>query len=572
LTSEPDRFAEYYGRLEGVDARRKAGDVEGARAAMKRLLSIYDKIPADSCARALESLDREFLQDATENPDRTELKVAVDKVAVGLLEMEAAFIRIQVELGDLEATRALIQKGVARLDQIEDVPMASLLLAHYGGELCRAGDPETGRKLIDRGHRELLEIKDEKARPVYFRLLFTLFAHAGQIDSALALLPNLQPAWLEREMSEMIESLADPDSLGPWADFGKVSISIGDPMLVLKNPAQARTTLLRIAEALGGVDNAKVRARLLAIVARLQAVAGDFDGALATANLIPELKRSDYPGPRDGFYDSVRPTAFALVASQLVEAGQQDRALTTFETALKLADAIEPVEERLIAQIAIARELATCGHQAEALELAAGVVPVVSEQTEPRRSRLLGTIADVQTKAGGTDAAWSTIDRIRSWPGVEKASAVIHVAHAEEKAGHLSKADELRRRGLAALASAPAEPDPPADRVLRPTAIGRGFFLDHDTELDPGMVRYDRTRMITTIKVKLGLIDELKADAASLNAFQKGQMLSDAATQLAWKGDYEAAMKMIESIESENGRLSAFNSIAHGLKSETRTR
>ena len=59
------------------------------------------------------------------------------------------------------------------------------------------------------------------------------------------------------------------------------------------------------------------------MLAHLQAKAGDFAGATATAESIPTIKRYDYPGPSDGYYDALKPGMLAIVAQFEFAAGEK---------------------------------------------------------------------------------------------------------------------------------------------------------------------------------------------------------------------------------------------------------
>ena len=66
-----------------------------------------------------------------------------------------------------------------------------------------------------------------------------------------------------------------------------------------------------------------IQARTLSMLAHLQAKAGDFAGAFGTAKSIPTIKREDFPGPSDGFYDAIKPSTLAIIADLQYQSGEK---------------------------------------------------------------------------------------------------------------------------------------------------------------------------------------------------------------------------------------------------------
>ena len=210
-------------------------------------------------------------------------------------------------------------------------------------------------------------------------------------------------------LGEILEGLSNDDHTGGALDFGGISIKIGDPWFTPKDPARARVVLPKVAAAARASGDVKVQARTLATIAHLQARAGDYPGALATARSIPDLKRSDFPGPSDGFYDAVKPVTFALIAGVQAKAGDHPAAVATLGEAEGLARTIAAADQKLVAQIAIARKQAECGRRDAAKAIVAEAIPLALAQAEPRRSRVLSSLAEAQAQAG--DEAGAAHDR-----------------------------------------------------------------------------------------------------------------------------------------------------------------
>ena len=188
-------------------------------------------------------------------------------------------------------------------------------------------------------------------------------SEAGELDQALALVREMTPRAQRAALAELLVEMSTDDHRGAWFDPAGIAIKIGEPSAHPKDPAAARVILPKIAAAARASGDAKVQARTLATVAHLQARAGDFAGALATARSIPELKRSDFPGPSDGFYDAIKPVTFALIAGAQAEAGDRSAAAATLGEAEALARAVAAEDQKLIAQIVIAQKDVTCGRR-----------------------------------------------------------------------------------------------------------------------------------------------------------------------------------------------------------------
>ena len=283
-----------------------------------------------------------------------------------------------------------------------------------------------------------------------------------------------------RSFGEILEGLSDrrPHRRLVSTSAG-IDIKIGDAVAEPQGPGRAPASSCRRSPPRRGPSgDAKVQARTLAIVAHLQARAGDFAGALATARSIPDLKRSDFPGPSDGFYDAVKPVTFALIAGVQAEAGDQSGRRRHARRGGgprprrrgRGPEAHRPDRDRPEADVA-------CGRRDAAKAIVAEAIPLALTQPEPRRSRVLTMLAEAQVQAGDADGALRTIDAIRDYPGLEKARALSVLARRHEEAGDATASEGLLRRAVACLeAKAPEKPLPgkviDAERV-RPRHLHR---------------------------------------------------------------------------------------------------
>jgi hypothetical protein len=383
------------------------------------------------------------------------------------------------------------------------------------------------------------------------------FAQVGDVDQQLALAQQAMPRARQAVLREILEALANDDHTGNALDFGGIRIQIGGPWLSPKDPTQARIVLPKVAAAARASGDVKAEARTLATIAHLQARAGDFAGALATARSIPALKRSDLPGPSDGFYDAVKPAALAMIAGVQAKAGDRSGAAAMFAEAEGLARVVAAEDQRLVAQIVIAQQQVACGRRDAAKAVIAGAIPLALAQPEPRRSRVLTMLAEAQMQAGDEAGALRTIDAIRDYPGLEKVRAMQILARRCEESGDANAAEAMKRRAVACLeAKAPDKPLPgPAMQV---SAIGRETFLDYDLELGPKWLEFQRESVLAALRIELGDVVGAIRSARALPAPRSGHALARLASDLARRGDITAAMDLAASIESPDARLSAF--------------
>jgi hypothetical protein len=480
----------------------------------------------------------------------------VAEVSVGLIDEYIA-------LGDMDRARALIHRLVKYVGPPQG-PAKSAFIAAFGGHLAKAGDPEGGRDLIKRARQAALALPDPRARALALPIVAESMFEAGEAAEALTLVQELTPQEQSGAIRRILDKIATDERGFAWLDAAGIAIKIGDPSLRPKEPAAARLALPKIAAAVRASSDAKVQARTLAIVAHLQARAGDFPGALTTARSIPNLKRSDFPGPSDGFYDAVKPVTFALIAGVQDEAGDRSGAVATLAEAEALARAVAAEDQKLIARIAIAERNAACGRSDAARAVVADALPLALTQPEPRRSRVLTMLAAAQVQAGDAAGALRTIDSIREYPGLEKARALSFLARRHEEAGDAKASERLLFRATACLeAKAPEKPLP--GKVLTVNAFGRDTFIDFDLEFNPGLIAFQRESMLQSIRTRSGDAGAAIRAARALPPARRDTALSLIVGDVAHSGDLARAMDLAASIESPDARLSAFVQLAFAI-------
>jgi tetratricopeptide (TPR) repeat protein len=546
---------------ESAGLRREAGDLDGARTVLDRAVRHLDILDHGAIRGAIERVGKE-MDEALAKPAEGPRRLS-DEEAAFISEASVVLIDQYVALGDMAAARAQIHRLLEAVGPPKG-PMKTAVIGILGGYLIKAGDPAGGRDLIGQARRAALELTNAEARAFALRGMMKALSEAGEIDQQLALAREATPRAQQAILGEVLDGLANDDHTAGWLDFGGISIKIGTPSLAPKDPARARVALPKVAAAARASGDVKVQARTLATIAHLQARAGDFPGALGTARSIPELKRSDFPGPSDGFYDAVRPVAFALIAGRQAEAGDRPAAAATLAEAEGLARAIAAEDQKLVAQIVIAQKQAACGRRDAARAVIAEAVPLALSQPEPRRSRALTMLSEAQASADDADGALKTIGAIRAYPGLEKARALSSLARRFEEAGDAKRSDELLRRATASLEwRGPERPLP--GKVMMLDGIGRDTFIDCDLELRPEMTAFHRRLMLQGFRTRRGEVDAAIREAMAVPPPGRDFALSQLVGNVARNGDVARAMDLAESIESPNARIQAFVALASAI-------
>ena len=214
-----------------------------------------------------------------------------------------------------------------------------------------------------------------------------MLAEIGELDEAFALVKSGDPADQATAIGQILENYTDFDTARTvYNDAGGIKILIGAPARRLKSPEAARRDLPKIALFVKELTSTLARARTLSAVAHLQAKAGDFVGAIASAESIPDIRRKDFAGPSDGFYDAVRPATLAFVAGEQAAAGDEPSAALTFGRALAEARSVETPAEKVVAFIVIAQQQAGANRKAAALATVGEAPP---NGTRPSRAETI---------------------------------------------------------------------------------------------------------------------------------------------------------------------------------------
>ncbi|WP_165223037.1 M56 family metallopeptidase [Aquisphaera insulae] len=555
--------------VESIEVRRDAGDLKGARAAFKRMTADFrvldDKVVRSAFEKVSNEIDTNLIASKDESPHQLS-----DEEAGFVAEMWPYMIEQAIVLGETTFARSLIHQAVEALGPPQG-PTKIVCLGTLGGYLMKAGDPTGGRQLIEKSRKAARGIWMPRPRAFAMSHLAEAMFTAGEVDEAIAMVRDLRPEDQQRVSLRMLDELAQDGFRAVMFDPGGMNPRIGDPWRHPKDPARVREGLPRIAEAVRAFPDVKARARTLISVAHLQARVGDFAGALATADAIPNLHRADFPGPSDGYYDAIRPAAFALIAAAMNDAGDQAAAASTFAKAEALARGVSDDGQKLIAQIMVAGQEAASRRDA-ALALTAEAIAVALKQPEPRRSRALSMLAEVQVNADDVSAAERTIEAIRDTPGLEKSRAQSVVIHHLDKKGDKAAAASLARRALTMLeAKVPEVPKSSPRKGTTELAINPNTFFDFDKELEPAMVLFSRATTLEQFRAQAQDATTTIRQAKELPAPRRETALKTVALRFASSGNHAEALDAVRAIDSPAGRMAAFMSLAYSIPESRRT-
>ena len=541
--------------------QRQAGDLAGARVSLGRAARIVESYKSDVAARD----ESERGGNAQHQGDSQEVSAA-DRCELFLyLAEELTAVR------DPDLARALCGRTITAIQPQKDV-QKPIILAGIAGTLFKARDVSGARDAIKQARDAAAGLSEEKDKEGPMPSIAHAMVEIGDLDGSMALLRTLRKSDRQTAISRILESLADDNFKGAWYDPGGIKIVIGAEMMDVKNPAMARQVLPKLAQVVRLSDDRLAQARLLSRIASLQANAGDFAGARQTVDSIPDVKRADFPGPSDGFFDAIKPSILAMIAQHQFAAGDKTGASQCLRRAIALAWAIETVEEKIVAQIVITEKHIACGDRGGARDLLKEAIPFALIQAEPLRSRSLAMFVDCQAKAVDPDGAVETAAAIRDYPGPEKRRALHSLADWYEKAGdHKTSQSFLQQCLRIAEAKAPANPQPlgfppPAGKVNAQLSISARSFVDYEHETDPKLIEFQNETASLFLHAQLGDQEGALRMARAKQGPMRNVTLSNLAGQLARGGDVTGAMKLASTFETAEERLTAVQVIACAVR------
>jgi beta-lactamase regulating signal transducer with metallopeptidase domain len=535
--------------------QREAGDIAGARASLDRITKLVESLNNGSKVEELIQLT------ATDQPRR-------QKYEVNPFMRSQLFVLIAEErmaLGESDEARALCRRALAAIQPQKDILKPVALTATAIG-LNKAGDRAGAREVIEQARRVASEFTQREDKEGATAFVAETLAEIGDLDGALTLARTLGKHGRNSAFRSVVKTYAEEVYGDVGLTLGGIKIMLGAESMNVNDRTTTRQVMPKIARAVRESGDALFQARTLATIAHLQAKAGDFAGARHTIDSIPTIKRSEFPGVSDGFYDAIKPGILALMARLEFDAADKAGASMGLRRALSLSRAIEAPDQKIVAQIVIARTEIECGDHDNARTLLNEVIPFALGQPEPLRSRSLATVVENQVKLGDIVGAKKSAGEIRDYPGLEKQLALNALADWYEKAGDIAASQALLREALHCM-EAKAPPDAKSRMgKVRTQPMSAGMFRDFECEFGTEWTERIRQRDALTLHSKLGEIDEAIRMARTMPGERRQEALSSVARDLARKGDVTGALRLAEGFETSQERLWAFEAIASAVQ------
>jgi beta-lactamase regulating signal transducer with metallopeptidase domain len=536
--------------------QREAEDLPAARATLDRLTELVDSLEATPIPEEL----YQFKEGDKPERNKEELGAVIRDELVLIVANE------RLALGDRDEALALYRRAATR-SHLQNGSFKPMVMAEVGRGLYKSGDLTGGRDLISQARTAAGELTEQESKERAMSHVASAMAETGDLDGALNLVRFLGNNGRQAGIRRIIETLTENKGDRPWLVIGGIKITIGADSLMLKDKTSSLTALAKIAQVVQSFDDPLAQARTLSIIAHLQAKTGDFAGALQIIDSIPDVTRQQFPGPRDGFYESIKPATLAKVGRLQFEATNTGGAKNTFNRATSLSQAIASSDQKIVAQIILIEELLGCGLHEEARALLGEAIPFASQLPEPLRSRGLATFCKLQVKAGDAVAAHQTIDAIRAYPGLEKNQALSSLARWHAKRGDREAERRAYREALHCLeAKAPADADNQLkknpNRNLGP--VGADTFVDFESELPSGQVEFEKRMATMFLHAHLGDTQQALKVGHSIPA--RNVALSNLAGAQARQGDVSGACKLAASFETIPERLTAYELVACAVR------
>jgi beta-lactamase regulating signal transducer with metallopeptidase domain/tetratricopeptide (TPR) repeat protein len=531
--------------------QRQLGDLVAARKTLDRMMKIVDSLESRPFV--------ELIQVAgTKEPQRKKHD-ANESIRCELLLMIADE---QLALGDRDFGRATCRLALKAV-QSQQGMLKPMYLAYVAIYLQKAGDMPEARAVIEQARRLASDLPEQAEKEGALVHITRAMAQTGDFDGALQLAGSLDKYGSQSAIHRIVDSFTEYEPGEAWFFDGGIKITIGAPMVKVKDREAARIALPTLVRAARSVGDPLIQARTLSMLAHLQAKAGDFVGAIGTAESIPTIKRKDFPGPSDGFYDAIKPSTLAIVAQLQFEAGEKAGARKRLLQAVTLSRAIEAADQRVVAQILIIRKQVECDELDAARAFLREAIALTQRQPEPLRSRGLAMLSRSQVKTGDVAGAQETIRMIREYPGLEKVNALYGVAEWYEGKGDRAGAKLVYREALGCIqTNLPAEAQRTMGTAKKLGAIAAETFVDFEYELEPKLVEHERQMSSMFLYANLGDVQQAVIVGRGMWPGMRIVALGNVAGNLAQKGEVAEAMKLAASFETADERLTAYNLVA----------
>ncbi len=541
--------------------QRELGDLSAARRTLARMIKLVD---------SLES--RPFIQElvqvtGTKEPIRKKHEIN----AVVRCELSLMIAEEQLALGERDLTQATCRRALKFIEPQQGM-LKPMMLAYVAMSLHKAGDHGTARSVMDQARQLANELPEHREKERSLAEVTRALAETGDFDGALELVASLDKYGRQSAIERIIESFTEDEPGEAWLPISGIKITIGAPSRKLKDREAAGVALPKLVQAATAIGDPLIQARTLSMLAHLQSKAGDFAGAFRTAESIPTIKREDFPGPSDGFYDAIKPSTLAIIADLQFQSGEKAAARERLLQAITLCRAIAAADQKIISQIVITRKLIGCNDLESAKSVLTESISLAQQQPEPLKSRSLALLIEAQIQAGDPTGAEETLRFIRALPGLERVNALNDLAEFYKKKGDRHRAELFHRKALSCvLSKMPQDAQAQMGEAKNPGPVAMRMFVDFTYELEPAFLENQRQMSAMFLYANLGEIGQAANVARSMSPGTCNVALGNLAGNLARNGQTAEAMKLAESIESPEGKLMAYDLVAIAIR-DGRTR
>ena len=535
--------------------QRELGDLAAARRTLDRMIEIVVSLESRPFV--------ELIQVAgTKEPQRKKHE-ANESIRCELLLMIADE---QLALGDRALALVTCQRALAAV-QTQQGMLKPTYLAYVAIYLHKAGDIPGARAVIEQARRLASDLPEQPEKQGVLAHITRAMAETGDFDGALQLAGSLDERGRQSAIQRIVDSFTEQESGEGWLPAGGIKITIGASMLKLKDRDAARIALPKLVQAAVLIRDQLIRTRTLSTLAHLQAKAGDFVEAIRTAESIPTIKRTDFPGPSDGFYDAIKPSTLAIIAQLQFEAGEKTGASERLLQAMTLSHTIEAADQKLVSQIVIIRKQVECYEFEAARALLRDAISLARRQPEPLRSRGLAMLSRSQITTGDLTGAQETIRSIREYPGLEKVNALYGVAEWYEGKGDQAGAKSVYHEALRCIQTKmPTDAQRQMGTAKKLGAIAAGSFVDFEYELEPSLNEHHRQMASMFLLANLDDIEQATIAGRAMWPGMRTVALGNLAGNFARKGQVGQAMKLAESLETAEERLTAYDLVAIAIR------
>ena len=541
--------------------QRELGDLAAARKTLDRMVKLVDSLESRPF------VDEVVQVTGTNEPIRKQLEIN----AVVRCELLLMIAEEHLALGDRDAALEVCRRALKVIETQQGM-LKPVFLAYNAISVHKAGDHRGAGTVIAQARQLAGELPEHREKEAALAEITRALAETGDIDGALQLARSLDKHGITSAIEKIVASFTEDKPGEAWLPVSGIKITIGAPSRRIKQRDVARIALPKLVKVAIAIDDRLMQARTLSMLAHLQAMSGEFDDAIRTTESIPAIKRKDFPGPSDGFYDAIKPATLAMVAHLQFEGGERNAARARLLQAVSLSRAIETTDEKVISQIVIIRKLVACDDPESAKSVLTESISIARQQPEPSKSRSLVLLLEAQIQAGDSTAAEETLRFIRAVPGLERVHALNGLAEWYTKKGDRNRAESCYRQGLSCV-QAKIPPDAQAQmgkaKNLGPVSIRT--FVDSAYELEPAFLEHQRQMSAMFLYANLGDIQNAATIARSMAPGTCNVALGNLAGCLARNGQMAEAMKLAASIKSPDGKLTAYDLVAIAVR-DGRTR